>query len=134
VKIVSQIKGPGLFSQMARLEYRALLPGQPIILQRQPGNIADKNAVVALTAFLQPCGYIAKEQAAIIAPDMDRGILWLCKVIHQATAMHCPRVILWTASGQTIHFTDAMLRCGASQAVADAVLRGAYTKEPEEAA
>ena len=94
-RIETEVRGPGLLSPMARVEYRALATGQPLVLVRERDNPVDPNAIIASTALLQPCGYIAKEAAAIVAPELDAGIIWLAKVLAPAKAMHYPRVVLW---------------------------------------
>jgi hypothetical protein len=127
--VASQIKGPGLFGQGSRLEYRLLVRGQPIVLQREPSNEHDPNAVVAMTVMLQRCGYIARQQAAIIAPDLDAGVLWLCKVTRAANAMHCPEVLLWRSRGLPQNFKQMLLSAGASEAVAEGIIQGRYIKE-----
>lgn len=93
-RIKSEIRGPGLCGPMARAEYRALRRDDRLTLEREPTNRADENAVIAMTSLRQPCGYVAKEHAAIIAPEMDRGVTWRAVVTSQAHAMRCPQIVL----------------------------------------
>lgn len=93
-RINSEVRGPGLFGPMARVEYRALESGQHLILERERDNRADENAVIVMTALRQPCGYVAKEHAKIIAPEMDSGIAWRAKVLSRGHAMRCPQILL----------------------------------------
>lgn len=132
-KISSVIKGPGLLGEPARHEYRSLFHWQPLVLQREPSNRVDPNAVIAMTARLRPCGYVSKAAAALIAPDLDAGILWLCRVTHPATAFSNPKIILWRPKGLAKDFEAALRESGASESVARAVLRGEYVKEAEAA-
>lgn len=93
-RINSEVRGPGLFGPMARVEYRALESGQQLFLERERDNRADENAVIVLTTLRQPCGYVAKEHAKIIAPEMDSGIAWRAKVLSRGHAMRCPQILL----------------------------------------
>jgi hypothetical protein len=90
----SEIRGPGLLSRAAVLEYRALRAGQPLVLTRDPTNRADPWAIVALTGLLQPTGYVAREHAAVVAPEMDAGVLWLAQVTSRADAFSYPKIVL----------------------------------------
>jgi hypothetical protein len=95
VKILSsEIRGPGLISPMARVEYRALTAGQPVTLRREPDNAKDGNAIVVETFLRQPCGYLARQQAAILAPLLDAGERWEGEVTAGAHAFRCPQVLL----------------------------------------
>lgn len=95
MSIHSEIVGAGLISQAAVLEYRALRREQPLILTREPTNPVDPCAVIAMTARLQPVGYIRRLHAALIAPQMDSGALWSAYVEAGASAMRHPCVFLW---------------------------------------
>jgi hypothetical protein len=97
-KINTEIRGAGLISPMALVEYRALSPGQPLVLVRERDNPVDANAIIASTALLQPCGYIAKEAAKFVAPELDAGIVWLAKVTATGRAFRYPQVVLWKES------------------------------------
>jgi hypothetical protein len=122
-RIDSEVRGPGLISMAARLEYRALAPGQPLILQREPQNQVDKNAIVALTVMLQPCGYVARQEAAIVAPSLDLGVLWLCKVTAKGYAFQSPKIVLWRERGAMKKFKELAMAYGADERTADAVLQ-----------
>jgi len=123
-RIESEIKGPGLIGPMARIEYRALEPGQLLILTREPGNAADSNAVIAKTLLLQPCGYVARGQAKIIAPEMDAGKVWLCKVTKASSAFVCPQVVLWKGKGR--RFKEEAVAQGMTPELATMVVQGGF--------
>ena len=86
-----------MFGNKGRRAYFALTPGQPLLLSREPDNPIDTNAIRAATLFGEPVGYVAREDAKIIAPQMDNGVLWLGKVT--ASPIHfvqnC-RALLWS--------------------------------------
>lgn len=128
-RIESEIKGPGLISPAARLEYRALVPDQLLILTREPTNTVDPNAVVAKTLLLQPCGYVARAQAMVIAPEMDAGTVWLCKVTKKGSAFQCPQVVLWKRLGLRRFRTDAILQ-GLPEELVSMVLQGGFLNPP----
>jgi SWI/SNF-related matrix-associated actin-dependent regulator of chromatin subfamily A3 len=68
VQIVGSSFHPGAGNWIARMGL-----GQPLILEREPDNQYDKNAV-AVKIFHQKLGYLARGFAVKIAPLMDSGI------------------------------------------------------------
>ena len=58
--------------QTAALEGDAAAPGRPLELRRDPGNEHDPNAVMVLAGGEQ-VGWVPRELAAEIAPQLDRG-------------------------------------------------------------
>lgn len=95
-----EVRGPGLISPVATLEYRSLVPGQRLMLVRERDNPVDPNAIILATEPLgQPVGYLAKEVAARIAADVDRGVPWRCAVTEAPNAFRKPQVKLWKERG-----------------------------------
>jgi hypothetical protein len=88
MNIRSVIRGASLFNR-GRAVLRSLTPNQPLLLVREPTNPVDPNAVIVRTLMGEESGYVAREHAARIAPDMDRGIMWMAKVLGR------PRILLW---------------------------------------
>jgi hypothetical protein len=76
----SAIRGAGLFGRAGRRANASLRPAQPLLLQRETDNRADPNAIIVMTLLGEPAGYVAREDAAVVAPQLDRGILWLARV------------------------------------------------------
>lgn len=74
--------------------YCALTVGQPLILAREPQNPADRRAIRCHTMTYQPCGYLAREDAAFLAPRMDAGEVFLAKVASDPTRSGCD-VFIW---------------------------------------
>jgi len=128
-RIESEIRGAGLLGPHASAEYHALVPFQPLVLTREPSNRADCNAVIARTLLLVPCGYIAKEHAAVIAPQMDAGVLWLALVKSVPRPMHYAEASLWMDVRSNTKFKRYALAQGASQALVDCVLAGMFMQE-----
>lgn len=52
---------------------RALDPGDPLTLVREPGNPFDPNAIMFVTATGRMVGYVDKELAKTLAPLIDAG-------------------------------------------------------------
>lgn len=131
--IHSEIRGPGLISEAARLEYRALSVGQPLLLTREPTNPVDGNAIIIKTVIGQPCGYLAREHAKIIAPELDRGVLWLAKVTAPKSAMRCPQVLLWKERrNEAEKFTQLASAYGATDKQIAAILGKKFLVEQEQ--
>ena len=50
-----------------------MTPGLPVILQREPDNIFDNNAITVRSADELVLGHVPREIAARLAPMMDSG-------------------------------------------------------------
>lgn len=59
----------------------AVTLGQPLLLIREPRNPFDSNALLTADLFGKKLAYIERGVAAKVSPRIDRGELWLCKVI-----------------------------------------------------
>lgn len=58
-----------------------LVEGQELVLQREPSNAFDENAIAVLDPETQVhLGYVAKEVAVDLAPEMDTGTEFTCRV------------------------------------------------------
>jgi hypothetical protein len=132
-RIKSEIRGAGLLGPIAVLEYRALVPNQPLILTREPTNRVDGNAVIVKTVLGQPCGYLAKEDAAVVSPAMARGVIWLAKVVHPPFARHWAACLLWQERGSERGYRQTALQAGAGAAYLDALFAGRFLTEREDA-
>lgn len=71
--IETTIRGAGFFGPPGIRAHGLLLPGDPLIATREPDNPVDSNAIVVATTDDICIGYVARENAAILAPWMDRG-------------------------------------------------------------
>lgn len=98
--IRSEMRGPGLISVAAVRLYLKATPNQPLVLRREPTNPVDFYAVVCCDMAGRPMGYVAKEDASRIAPQMDRGYMWRGKVTdpcqhdRKSIKVHA-RILLW---------------------------------------
>ena len=54
-------------------------PGQPLIMMREPTNPVDTNAILMLDLKGRFGAYMGKEFAALLAPRMDAGEVWLAR-------------------------------------------------------
>ena len=62
----------------------ALAPGQPLVLRRDPANPHDANAIAVLPAGGgEQAGWVPRELAAEIAPDLDAGRPWSAVVLRE---------------------------------------------------
>jgi len=63
----------------------ASAPGRPLELRRDPANPHDANAVEVLAAGRQ-LGFVPREIAARVAPDLDAGRSWSAVVLREQRA------------------------------------------------
>jgi hypothetical protein len=85
----SMICGVSLFGAVGRAKYRWLVANQPLLLIREPDNPVDENAVMIADVLGNVFGYVARIDAAKIAPSMDKGEIWMCKVLAK------PFILIW---------------------------------------
>ena len=55
-------------------------PNTPILLVRDPFNQYDKNAISVKTIDGVMIGWIPRYYASILAPEIDSGVGWFCKI------------------------------------------------------
>jgi hypothetical protein len=66
------------------LEGDAVAPGRPLALRRDPGNPHDPNAIaVHLAGGGEQVGWVPREVAADIAPELDAGRPWSAAVLRE---------------------------------------------------
>jgi hypothetical protein len=64
------------------LESDAVVPGSPLELRRDPGNEHDPNAI-AVDAGGAQVGWVPREVAAELAPELDQGRPWSALVLRE---------------------------------------------------
>ena len=65
----------------------ALAPGQPLVLRRDRANPHDANAIAVFPAGGgEQAGWVPRELAAEIAPDLDAGRPWSAVVLREQRA------------------------------------------------
>lgn len=65
--------------------YADLERGRGVMLNREPGNAYDGNAIRVLEPeYEAQIGYVAREKAAILAPWMDAGWVYLSHIVKEA--------------------------------------------------
>jgi hypothetical protein len=65
----------------------ALAPGEPLVLRRDAANPHDANAIAVHPAGGgEQAGWVPREIAAEIAPDLDAGRLWSAVVLREQRA------------------------------------------------
>jgi hypothetical protein len=68
--------------QAATLESEAAAPGRPLELRRDPDNEHDPNAIAVLAGGAQ-VGWVPRELAAELAPELDAGRPWSGAVLRE---------------------------------------------------
>jgi hypothetical protein len=58
------------------LDSDAVAAGQSLALRRDPANAHDPNAIAVLTSGGEQVGWVPRELAAQIAPELDAGTAW----------------------------------------------------------
>lgn len=100
---IAELRGASFFGRHAVIRaYIEAQPGQPMLLSREPTNPADTNAIIVSDLNSLPCGYVAREVAARVAPLMDQGLVPIC-TIRSKGAISTTRLIVFPQV--TIRFT-----------------------------
>lgn len=83
---VAGVAGAARFHADA-LGSEALAPGRPLALRRDPANPHDANAIAVHPADGgEQAGWVPRELAAEIAPDLDAGRSWSAAVLREQRA------------------------------------------------
>jgi hypothetical protein len=59
-------------------------PGRPLTLRRDPGNEHDPNAIAVLGGDGEQLGWVPRELAAELAPQLDAGRPWSAVVLRES--------------------------------------------------
>jgi len=70
----------------AALASEAAAPGCPLVLRRDPGNEHDANAIAVETVTGEQLGWVPRELAAVLAPEIDAGRSWSAVVLREQRA------------------------------------------------
>lgn len=79
----AQVRGAIFHGEAAMISHGLTLLGEGLLLEREPLNPADSNAILVKRDNGQSVGYIAAEIAARMSPWMDQGWLFNCLCIKQ---------------------------------------------------
>jgi hypothetical protein len=83
--IVAGVAGAGRH-HAAALATDAVAPGRPLALRRDPGNEHDPNAIAVDAPGGDQVGWIPRELAAELAPQLDAGSPWAAVVLREQRA------------------------------------------------
>lgn len=87
--VIAEVRGWQFQSESGKAHYMTRPPGFPLILEREPTNQADPNAVMVKVACCDTMiGYIGKEDAAILANWMDKGVIYTAAVKNPASVIN----------------------------------------------
>ena len=64
----------------------AAAPGRPLVLRRDPANAHDANAIAVDTADGAQLGWVPRELAAELAPQLDAGTAWSAVALREQRA------------------------------------------------
>jgi HIRAN domain len=64
----------------------AAAPGRPLVLRRDAGNEHDPNAIAVDTADGDQLGWVPRELAAELAPQLDAGTPWSAVALRESRA------------------------------------------------
>ena len=70
----------------AALAADAAAPGRPLALRRDPGNEHDANAIAVDLPGGEQVGWVPREVAAELAPELDAGRPWAAVVLREQRA------------------------------------------------
>lgn len=83
--VVAGVAGAARFHDDV-LQSAAVAPGAPLALRRDPGNEHDPNAIAVLAAGGAQLGFVPREVAAALAPQLDAGRAWAAVVLRERRA------------------------------------------------
>jgi hypothetical protein len=83
--VVTGVAGAARFHDDV-LQSGAVAPGAALQLRRDPANEHDPNAVAVLTGEGAPLGFVPREVAATLAPQLDDGAAWSAVVLRERRA------------------------------------------------
>ena len=92
-------------------------PGKPLVLRRDAGNEHDPNAIAVDTPAGEQAGWVPREVAAQLAPELDEGIAWSAVSLRERRASpRDPRdgLTMLLARGDWVELRDRGVRPGAS--------------------
>ena len=81
--IVTGVAGAARHHEQA-LESAAAAPGSPLELRRDPGNEHDPDAIAVHVAGGEQLGWVPREIAARLAPELDAGTAWSACVLRES--------------------------------------------------
>jgi hypothetical protein len=79
---IFNLVGAKFRSSAAQAQVLALKQGDQLILEREPNNEFDSNAIKVLSFLGYHIGYVPKHVAPTLAQFMDEGCVLICKVRH----------------------------------------------------
>jgi len=79
-KVMSKIVGMTFRDPKSRNRLNSLWNGESLVLEREPSNPYDHNAVKILSTDNIHLGYIRRELAQTLAEEMDKGVDFFCCV------------------------------------------------------
>jgi hypothetical protein len=82
---IAGVAGAARFHE-AELASEEAAPGRPLLLRRDAANEFDPNAVAVLLAGGAHLGFVPRELAAEIAPQLDAGRVWSAIVLRERRA------------------------------------------------
>lgn len=115
--IVAGVAGAARFHDDV-LQSEEVSPGSALTLRREPGNEHDPNAIAVRTASGAQLGWVPREVAAQVAPEMDAGRPWTAVVLRERRASpRDPRtgVTMLLAPAETIELRERRGRSGADR-------------------
>ena len=83
--IVAGVAGAARFHDDV-LQSEAVSPGAPLTLRREADNEHDRNAIAVQTAAGELLGWVPREVAAQVAPELDAGRPWAAVVLRERRA------------------------------------------------
>jgi hypothetical protein len=97
----------------AALADDAVAPGRPLALRRDPGNEHDPNAIAVDVPGGDQVGWVPREIAAELAPELDAGRAWTAVVLReQRPSPRDPRtgLTMLLAAAEAIELRDVPRR------------------------
>ena len=82
--IVASVAGAARHHAQALADEHAVAPGRPLTLRRDPGNEHDPNAIAVHATGGGQVGWVPREVAAELAPQLDAGEPWSALALRES--------------------------------------------------
>lgn len=83
--VVTSVAGAGRH-HAAQLQSPGAAPGQPLVLRRDAANPHDRNAIAVDTTAGDQLGWVPRDLALDLAPDLDAGRPWSAVALREQRA------------------------------------------------
>lgn len=109
LKTIIRGRSASVISPQAKYTYCQLVNGQPLILEHEPTNHVDPNAVLVKDLMGAPCGYVAREHAPEVSAKIKSGLILMAKAIGPCICI-ARRILIWHDGDRSVEIEESIKR------------------------